>query len=72
MASNFAAAQGDSYARSWHHSIFYRVFSGKVMAKLKNSFVLLTGYTCYENLQSSCRLVRCFTFLRLVDTCQAL
>jgi len=30
--------------------------SGKVMAKLKNCRVFLTGYTCYENQQSSCRV----------------
>ena len=30
-------------------------FTGKVMAKLKNSIVISHGYTCYENWKSSCR-----------------
>ena len=33
--------------------IFAAVSSGKVMAKQKNWLVFLTGYTCYENLESS-------------------
>ena len=37
--------------------------SGKVMAKLENSPVFLSCYTCYENQQSSCRL--CSSFIRI-------
>jgi len=33
--------------------------SGKIMAKWRNSRVLSAGYTCYENLQSSCRVDLC-------------
>jgi hypothetical protein len=30
--------------------------SGKVVAMLRTCLVFLTGYTCYENQQSSCRV----------------
>jgi len=49
---NLAISFDPTWQDSFSHSCF---IMAKVVAKQKNSLVLSSGYTCYENLQSSCR-----------------